>query len=229
MSQKKQFLSAAFSKIESLADVKDTNNEEKILDAQECYTLKSPEGHRSNWTEVLLNYSAIETLHGFKEGLRTIHAKECKNLQTTVGLPHSCEAAYFDASDIRALYTIDQRLFTATHMTEGLKKLSLKQCPELYTLRGMPSTCKELMIDETAVCSLKELPHGIETVTATWCKNLKTTKGLPETCQFLDLSFSGIEQLEDIPANIQEVRVYNCSALKKECLKLNEKLKKEEQ
>ena len=219
MNKKKQSLSLSFSKIESLEEVKDTNNTEKSLDIQECFCLKSPKGHQSNWVEVYANFSALETLDGFQEGLRKLHANSCANLETAVGLPASCKEAYFDGSGVHALYVIDQSLYTATHMTAGLELLSLRNCSNLYTLRGIAPTCKTVKIDETSVISLKELPNGIENVSATWCKHLKTTEGLPASCQYLDLSFSAIETLKDIPADIKEVRVYNCNNLKKECLK----------
>lgn len=219
MSEKKQILSVAFSKIKSFEEVTDTNNSEKILDAQECFSFKSPAGHQSNWTRVLLNFSGIETLKGFQEGLKTLHANCCTDLKCAVGLPASCEEAYFDSADIRALYEIDQALFRATYMTPGLKVLSLKRCQNLYTLRGIAPTCETVMVDETPIVYLRDLPQTTKNVSATWCKNLKSTKGLPASCEYLDLSFSGVETLEDIPATIKEVRVYNCSALKKECLK----------
>lgn len=217
MSEKKQLISLAFSKIKSFEEVKDTNNSKKSVDIQECFSLKTPVGHKANWVEVYANYSALETLKGFKEGLKKLHANSCKNLKTAVGLPSSCEEASFDSSSICALYEIDQKLYTATHMTSGIKTLSLKQCP-LWTLRGIAPTCETVKIDETRVLSLEDLPHGIKNISATWCKHLKTTKGLPSSCQYLDLSFSAIETLEDIPVDIKEVRVYNCNKLKKECL-----------
>ena len=157
MSEKKQLLSVAFSKIKSLEEVSDTNNAEKTLDAQECFSLTSPAGHKSNWTEVFANYSALETLKGFKEGLKKLHANCCTSLKCAVGLPASCEEAYFDSADIRALYEIDQSLFKATHMTPGLKVLSLKRCPNLYTLRGIAPTCTTVMVDETPIIYLRDL------------------------------------------------------------------------
>ena len=124
MTQKKQLLSVAFTKIKSFEEVIDTNKSEKILDAQECFSLKTPAGHKSHWSEVLLNYSSLDTLKGFQEGLKKLHANCCSNLRCAVGLPASCEEAYFESADIRALYEIDQSLYTATHMTPGLKVVS---------------------------------------------------------------------------------------------------------
>jgi len=214
---KKQTISVAFSKIESFENIKDASTEEKILDAQECFYLKSAKGHQSHWTEVYANFSALESLEGFKEGLKKLHVNGCKNLKTAVGLPASCEEVHLDGSDVRALYIIDD-LYHSVNMTAGVKMLSVRGCKNLFTLRGISPTCQVFVADESAIASLQDLPNGVERISAKSCKNIKTTKGLPQSCKYLDLSFSAVETLEDIPETIEEIRLYNCYSLQKDTL-----------
>ena len=213
----KKTISVAFSKIDSFENIKDDSTEEKVVDAQECFSLKSAKGHQSHWTEVYANFSALESFDGFKEGLKALHVNGCENLKIAIGLPASCEEVYLDASGVCTLYVIDD-LYHSVNMTAGLRTFSARGCSNLYTLRGMSETCKTVLVDESAVVSLKDLPSGVETISAKSCKNLKTTRGLPQSCKHLDLSFSAVETLEDIPETIEEIRIYNCYNLKEESL-----------
>lgn len=199
-----------FEKYKSLKEVEGMIGEGAV-NATGCADFVSFEGHNPHQTRINAGGTGVTSLNGLKEGLHEIFLDGALSLKSPVGLPASCQIAFFNNTLIEHLYSGNQK------MTEGLRVLSLSSCKELKDLKGMPNSCLSLYINETNLKSFEGMTQNVECVSSAWCPCLETTKGLSAKCKKLNLDWSGIKRLEDIPETIQEIRVYGCSNLDTEC------------
>ena len=199
-------LDIRFKKYKTFKDVQE-NDADNEVNLTGCIGFVSFEGHRPCWTKINARRTGVVSLDGLKEGLKEIYLDEALSLTSPVGLPASCQIAFFNDTSIERLQLKGQK------MTEGLRILSLSSCKELKSLEGMPDSCLSLYVNKTNLKSLEGMSQNVENISAAWCPLLETTKGLSGKCKKLNLDWSGVKVLEDIPEDIQEIRLYGCYAL----------------